>query len=221
MTTQQKPRIYTKAVSQQLRNAIPQKIKDKRFWSQHRLTLYALFQLQQDQQSLPQEKHEPLWYVEGMVAFPDKRTREARGWIERGDNERIDVMHAILEDTDWVYFPAARYLVTSPLTIEEIESVPLPLVRECENEIGTYPKPHYQEAHNLALVRAYAENEEQYFQARASQLLMVSPDLLIDALIDKNARVLNYLPLPQSSQVQTLRADPEWHGKDLNWNLDR
>ena len=186
-----------------------------------RLALKALLLLQQEQVALPVESREPFWYVEGSVAFPQMHIAWDCAWVERDDGEVIDVVRALQEETACVYFPAARYIVTQPLNLAEIEQQRLPLMRETPDHPGTYPKYYYQQAHHWALVRALAATDDQYYQARAASPVTFSEQLLIEALMTQHPRLLGFLPAPHAPLVESFRTYSDWIGHELSWALDR
>ncbi len=185
-----------------------------------RLALKALFLLQQEQAALPVDSREQFWYVEGTVAFPQMRVAWDCAWVERDDGELVDVVRAGLEETACVYFPAAQYIVTTPLDLAEIEHQRLPLVREDPDHPGTYPKYYYQQAHQWALVRALAATDDQYYQARAASPLAFSEKLLIEALMTQHPRLLSFLLALHAPLIETFRACPDWVGHDFSWARD-
>lgn len=186
-----------------------------------RLALNALFLLQQEQATLPIDRQEHFWYVEGSVAFPQMHIAWDCAWVERGNGELIDVVRAIQEETTCIYFPAARYTVTLPLDLAEIEHRRLPLVRENPDHPGTYPKYYYQQARHWALIRALAANDDQYYQARAASPLAFSEQLLVEALTTQHPCLLSFLPAPHAPLVETFRRCPDWIGQEKSWPLDR
>ena len=185
------------------------------------LALKALTLLQQEQLALPDIQREQLWYVEGTIAFPQLRITWDSAWVEQGAWSRLDVLRPLLEEMEYIYFPAARYVVTERLDPDEWARARLPLIREMEAKPGVYPKYYYQEARDWAVIRALAATEEQYFQARACWP-GITREALIEAMTTQNQRVFHrLLRAAEAPLVQSLRARPDWIGKELNWSLDR